>query len=300
MALVAVSATRQALRMAIRDWPADERPREKLLSRGAAALSDAELLAILLRTGIRGHSAVHLAREVLQSFRSLRKLIAADRLRFCAEPGLGLARFAELQAAVEISRRHLVETMRAGPSLASPRATRDFLIARLRDLEHEVFCCLYLDNRHRLIHFEELFRGTIDGASVHPREIVKRALHWNCAAIIVAHNHPSGVAEPSQADEFITHRIKDALALVDIRLLDHIVGGFRSVTTAFKIYQWLGFRRINREYRIRLPDGDTIRLIFWRMFLRPGLQPPGLCAIFQGLVANGQLPSSVVVFSRRQ
>jgi len=131
-------------RMAIRDWPVDERPREKLLARGAEVLSDAELLAILLRTGIRGHSAVHLAREVLQSFHSLRKLIAADRLRFCAQPGLGIARFAELQAAVEIARRHLAETLRAGPSLASPRATRDFLVARLRDLEHEVFCCLYL------------------------------------------------------------------------------------------------------------------------------------------------------------
>jgi DNA repair protein RadC len=160
-----------------------------------------------------------------QSFNSLRKLIGADRARFCAEPGLGPARFAELRAAVELSRRHLAETLRAGPSLANPRATRDFLIARLRDLEHEVFCCLYLDNRHRLLHFEELFRGTIDGASVFPREVVKQALRWNCAAVIVAHNHPSGVAEPSQADELITQRVKHALALVDIRLLDHIIVG---------------------------------------------------------------------------
>jgi DNA repair protein RadC len=211
--------------MSIRDWPIDERPREKLLARGAAALSDAELLAILLRNGIRGHSALQLAREALQTFGSLRKLLAADRMRFCAAPGLGLARFAELQAAVEISRRQLAETLRAGPSLASPRATRDYLIARLRDLEHEVFCCLYLDNRHRLIEYEELFRGTIDGASVHPREVVKQALQWNCAAVIIAHNHPSGIAEPSQADERITLRVKDALALVDIRLLDHIIVG---------------------------------------------------------------------------
>ncbi|HUX73552.1 MAG TPA: DNA repair protein RadC [Steroidobacteraceae bacterium] len=211
--------------MAIRDWPIDERPREKLLAQGAETLSDAELLAILLRSGSRGHSAVQLAREVLQSFRSLRKLIAADRQRFCAEPGLGPARYAELQAAVEIARRQLAETLRSGPSLASPRATRDFLVARLRDLEHEVFCCLYLDNRHRLIRFEPLFRGTIDGASVHPREVVKQALVWNSAAVIVAHNHPSGVAEPSQADELITRRLKEALALVDIRLLDHIVIG---------------------------------------------------------------------------
>jgi len=187
-------------RMAIRDWPSDERPREKLLEKGAAALSDAELLAILLRTGTPGHSALDLARTVLKNFHSLRKLIAADRQRFCAERGLGLARFAELQAAAEIARRQLSETLRAGPSLASPRATRDFLSSQLRDLEHEVFCCLYLDKRHRLIQYQELFRGTIDGASVHPREIVKLALQRNAAAVIIAHNHPSGVAEPSQAD----------------------------------------------------------------------------------------------------
>jgi DNA repair protein RadC len=150
--------------MAIRDWPSDERPREKLLEKGAAALSDAELLAVLLRTGMPGHSAVDLARDVLKSFRSLRKLIAADRQRFCAEAGLGLARFAELQAAIEIGRRQLTESLKAGPSLGSPRATSDFLTAKLRDLEHEVFCCLYLDKRHRLIEFQELFRGTIDGA----------------------------------------------------------------------------------------------------------------------------------------
>ena len=211
--------------MAISDWPADERPREKLLARGAESLSDAELLAILLRTGIPGRSALRLARDLLVAFGSLRRLVAADRARFCAHPGLGPARYAELRAAVEIARRQLGEALRAGPTLGSPCATRDYLVARLRDLEHEVFCCLYLDNRHRLIHDEPLFRGTIDGASVHPREIVKQALGWNCAAVIVAHNHPSGVPEPSQADEWITRRIKDALALVDIRLLDHIIVG---------------------------------------------------------------------------
>jgi DNA repair protein RadC len=213
------------VRMAIKDWPSDERPREKLLARGAAALCDAELLAIWLRSGKCGQSAVDLAREVLKNFGSLRKLLAADRLRFCAAPGLGPARYAELQAAIEISHRQLAETLRTGPSLASPRATREYLIARLRDLEHEVFCCLYLDNRHRLIEFEQMFRGTIDGASVYPREVVKQALQWNCAAVIIAHNHPSGIAEPSLADERITLRVKDALALVDIRLLDHIIVG---------------------------------------------------------------------------
>ena len=211
--------------MAIKDWPSDERPREKLLAKGAATLSDAELLAILLRSGTAGRSALDVARELLKSFRSLRKLIAADRQRFCAERGLGPARFAELQAAIEIGRRQLSEAMLAGPTLASPKATRDFLSAQLRDLEHEVFCCLYLDKRHRLIRYEELFRGTIDGASVHPREIVKLALQRNSAAVIIAHNHPSGVAEPSHADELITHRVKEALALVDIRLLDHIIVG---------------------------------------------------------------------------
>ncbi len=225
MALVGCDGVHHAARMAIRDWPESERPREKLLEKGAAALSDAELLAILLRTGTPGSSALDLARGVLKSFDSLRKLIASDRRRFCAEPGLGPTRYAELQAAVEIARRQLAEPLRSGPSLGSPRATRDYVSAHLRDLEHEVFCVLYLDKRHRLIQFEELFRGTIDGASVHPREIVKLALQRNAAAVIIAHNHPSGVAEPSQADEFITQRVKEALALVDIRLLDHIIVG---------------------------------------------------------------------------
>ena len=211
--------------MAIKDWLPGERPREKLLEKGAAALSDAELLAILLRTGTAGRSALQVARDVLESFGSLRKLMAADRQRLCAERGLGLVRFAELQAAVELGKRQLSEALVAGQSLASPKATRDYLSSELRDLEHEVFCCLYLDKRHRLIQYQQLFRGTIDGASVHPREIVKLALQRNAAAVIIAHNHPSGVAEPSQADELITQRVKEALALVDIRLLDHIIVG---------------------------------------------------------------------------
>ncbi|MFO1466611.1 MAG: DNA repair protein RadC [Steroidobacteraceae bacterium] len=211
--------------MSIRDWPLEERPREKLLARGPSSLTDAELLAVMLRTGSTRRSALDNARSLLQSFGSLRRIIAADRQRFCEQPGLGLARFAELQAALEIARRQYAEELRTGPVLTAPRATQDFLFAHIRDLGHEVFCCLFLDNRHRLLHFAELFRGTIDGTSVHPREIVKQALAHNCAAVIVAHNHPSGVAEPSRADELITHKIRDALALVDIRLLDHIVVG---------------------------------------------------------------------------
>jgi DNA repair protein RadC len=211
--------------MSIRDWPSAERPREKLLQLGPGALSAAELLALVIRIGHRGSSAVDLAREVLKEFRSLRALLSADVERFCQHRGLGPARYAELQAALELARRHYQEALEAGPGLNSPRATREFLTSRLRDRSYEVFCCLHLDNRHRLIAFDELFRGTIDGASVHPREVVKQALARNAAAVILAHNHPSGVAEPSQADELITHRLKDALALVDIRLLDHVIVG---------------------------------------------------------------------------
>lgn len=211
--------------MAITDWPADERPREKLLARGASALSDAELLAIFLRTGTRGKTAVDLARELLVEHGSLRALLQADRARFCATHGLGDAKYAQLQAVLEMARRHLGETLRRGDALRNPADTRGYLIARLRDYAHEVFACLFLDNRHRVIAFEELFRGTIDGASVHPREVVKRALYHNAAAVIFAHNHPSGVAEPSRADESLTRRLQDALGLVEIRVIDHVIVG---------------------------------------------------------------------------
>jgi len=211
--------------MPISEWPAAERPREKLLARGAAALSEAELLAIFLRTGVDGSTAVDLARELLKRFDGLRGLLCADRASFCGCRGLGPAKYAQLQALLEISRRHFAEKLQRGGGLTSPQATREFLLARLRDLGHEVFCCLFLDNRNRVIHFEELFRGTIDGTSVYPREVVKHALARNAAAVIFAHNHPSGVAEPSQADECITRRLRDALGLVDIRVLDHLVVG---------------------------------------------------------------------------
>ena len=206
-------------------WHEAERPREKLLRLGPDSLSEAELLAILLQTGTAGRSALDLARALLGEFRSLRGLFTADRHRVCRTRGLGDARYALLQASLELSRRHYAELMRTGPPLANPMATRDYLRAQLRDRDHEVFCCLFLDNRHRVLAFDEVFRGTIDGASVHPRDVVKLALARNAAAVILAHNHPSGVAEPSQADEMITGRLRDALALVDIRVLDHIVVG---------------------------------------------------------------------------
>ncbi|MGH8280631.1 MAG: RadC family protein [Gammaproteobacteria bacterium] len=207
------------------DWPLAERPREKLLARGPQALSDAELLAIFLRTGARGKTAVDLARELLVEFDGLRGLLAAERNRLCSAHGLGPAKYAQLQAVLEMARRHLGEALQRGNPLTDPAATRQYLITRLRDLPQEVFCCLYLDNRHRVVAFEELFHGTLDGASVHPREVLRKALGHNAAAIIFAHNHPSGVAEPSDADRRLTQRLKDALALVDIRVLDHFVVG---------------------------------------------------------------------------
>lgn len=209
--------------MAIRDWPAGERPREKLLERGAAALSDAELLAIFLRTGVSGKSAVDLARELLQTFGGLRPLLAADRHSFCRGAGLGDAKYAQLQAVLEMGRRHLFEQLNRGDALTSPAISRDYLQARLAHRPYEVFACLFLDTRHRLIACEELFRGTVNGASVHPREVVRRALEHNAAALILAHNHPSGIAEPSQADIQLTARLRDALSLVDVRVLDHLV-----------------------------------------------------------------------------
>ena len=211
--------------MQIRDWPPAERPRERLLQLGSGALSEAELLAIWLRHGTNGMNAIDLARSLLTRFGSLRSVLTAGCNELCGHSGVGPARWAELQAALEIVRRHHLERLQSGPVLGSPRAARDYLIARLRDLQHEVFCCLFLDSRHRLTRCEELFRGTIDGASVHPTEVVKQALARNATAVILAHNHPSGIAEPSQADEIITTRLRDALALVEIRLLDHLIIG---------------------------------------------------------------------------
>lgn len=211
--------------MAIRDWPEQERPREKLLRSGPESLSDAELLAIFLRTGTRGKTAVDLARDLLVRFGGLRSLLDADQVSFCAAVGLGQAKYAQLQATLEIGRRHLLESLHRGSVLTSPEQTRRYLSSHLRDCQQEIFVCLFLDTRHAVIRCEELFYGTIDGASVYPREVVKRALKHNAAALILAHNHPSGVAEPSQADIRITERLKAALGLVDIRVLDHLIVG---------------------------------------------------------------------------
>lgn len=211
--------------MSIREWPARERPRERLLELGAQSLSDAELLAIFLRTGVTGKSAVDLARELLGRFGNLRSLLAANRDQFCAAPGLGSAKFAQLQAVLEMGRRHLDEQLVRGAPLVSPGQTEQFLRTRLRDYPYEVFAVIFLDTRHRVLAFEELFRGTIDGATVHPREVVRRALTHNAAAVILSHNHPSGEAQPSQADRRITERLRDALALVDVRVLDHVIVG---------------------------------------------------------------------------
>jgi DNA repair protein RadC len=211
--------------MTIRDWPESERPREKLLERGAQALSDAELIALLLGSGIKGRSAVDVARSLIAEFGSLRELLSADRGRWKGKPGIGPARYASLMASIEIARRHLREPLRTSSALTTPDYTRKFLLAQLRDRPYEVFCGLFLDNRHRLLAFEEIFRGTIDGASVYPREIVRLTLLHNAASVIVAHNHPSGVAQPSQADEGVTRRVRQALALIDVRLLDHLIVG---------------------------------------------------------------------------
>lgn len=211
--------------MAISDWPEDERPRERLIRHGPGALSDAELLALFLRTGLPGRDAVAVARDLLGDAGGLRPLLEMGAERARATRGLGPARYAQLQAALELGRRHLGERLARGDVLSCPDDTRRYLQARLRDLSHEVFACLFLDNRNRVIVCEEMFRGTIDGASVHPREVVRSALEHNAAAVILAHNHPSGVAEPSRADEHITRRLVDALGLVDVRVLDHLVVG---------------------------------------------------------------------------
>ncbi len=211
--------------MAITDWPKNERPREKLLAYGAATLSDAELLAIFLRIGMPGKSAVDLARDLLKNFGSLRKLLLADKHQFCQQAGLGPAKFVQLQAILEIARRHISEQLKCGEELTTAEHTRNYLRQVLRDQRHEQFGCLFLDTKHRVLEWEVIFKGTLNATAVYPRVVVERALSHNAAAVIAAHNHPSGVAEPSAADISITRRLKESLALLDIRLLDHFIIG---------------------------------------------------------------------------
>ena len=219
--------------MTIRDWPTSERPREKLIQRGASALSDAELLAIFLRTGCAGRTAVDLARELLERFGSLSEMLSAGKKSFCNVRGLGEAKYVQLQAVMELARRHLGEQLQREQVFSNPSLVGEFLLSHLRDCEQEIFAALFLDSQHRLISWEKLFFGTIDSASIYPREVVKRALYHNASALVLSHNHPSGVAEPSESDRLITQRLKEALALIDVRVLDHvIVGGGYTVSMA--------------------------------------------------------------------
>jgi len=211
--------------MAITHWPLSERPREKLLQRGVNALSDAELLAIFLRTGITGKSAVDLSRELLSHFGNLTGIFAANQTNFCQIPGMGIAKYAQLQAVLEMARRALSEELKNGNTMSSPALVRDFLRLMLANKQHEVFIGIFLDAKNHAIATEELFSGTLTQTSVYPREIIKRALHHNAAAIIFAHNHPSGVAEPSHADKILTQSLKQALAFIDVKVLDHFIIG---------------------------------------------------------------------------
>ena len=211
--------------MAIPNWPISERPREKLLQKGVTALSDTELLAIFLRTGITGKSAVDLARELLLHFGNLTNIFAANQISFCQLPGMGIAKYTQLQAVLEMARRALSEELKNGNAMNSPELVRDFLRLSLANKQHEVFLGIFLDAKNHTIATEELFSGTLTQASVYPREVIKRALYHNAAAIIFAHNHPSGVAEPSHADKMLTQSLKQALAMIDVKVLDHFIVG---------------------------------------------------------------------------
>lgn len=207
----------------LKDWPIDEKPREKLLQYGAKSLSDAELLAIFLRTGVKGCHVVDLARKLLASFGSISQIYQANLDEFCQHHGLGAAKYVQLQACLEMSKRYLAEEMKVGQALTSSLATQNFLTAELRHETREVFSVLFLNTQHQVIKFERLFHGTINAAAVYPRIVVEAALKCQAGAVILAHNHPSGIAEPSIADNQITNRLEQALALIDVKVLDHII-----------------------------------------------------------------------------
>lgn len=211
--------------MSIKDWPATERPREKLLTQGASSLTDAELLAIFLRTGVIGKSAVDLARQLLSEFGTLRALLEADLDSFSSHLGLGAAKYVQLQAVIEMSKRHLVAKLQKGTALQNSQLVKDFLITQLRSEPHEVFGCIFLDSKHRVINYENLFYGTINQSTVYPRQVLKRCLYFNTAAVIFAHNHPSGNNEPSESDKMLTKQLVDALSYIDVKVLDHLIIG---------------------------------------------------------------------------
>jgi len=211
--------------MTIKRWPLAERPQEKLLNHGANTLSDAELLALFIRSGTPGKTAIDVGRELLQTFGGLRQVLIADQTELCAAKGCGPARYAALQASLELGRRYLDQSLRKRGPLSSPKQAVEFLTYQLRDLKREVFAIIYLDTRHQVIDYEELFTGTLSGATVHPREVVRSVLEHNASAVILAHNHPSGIAEPSHSDATLTKRLRESLELVDVRLLDHLVIG---------------------------------------------------------------------------
>jgi len=211
--------------MSIAKWMEGEGPRDKLLERGEQALSDSELLAVVLRTGYQGCSALEMARLLLQQFGGIGGLLRAERGDLMACAGMGPGKFAQLRAAMELTRRQALQTMSAGDAFNSPAETRRFLQYHLGSQRREVFSCLFLDSQNRVLRCEDLFYGTLDGAAVYPREVAVRALQAGAAAVIFAHNHPSGVAEPSAADRRITQRLCSALGLLDIRVLDHIIVG---------------------------------------------------------------------------
>ena len=211
--------------MKISDWPETERPRERLLARGPQTLSDGELLAVLIGCGKRGLTAMDVARRLIKEFGSLREFLCADRHRCLEQLCIGPARYASMQAALELARRHYGHAIRSESAVAAPADMRAFVLAELRDKPYEVFCVLYLDVHYRLIAFQELFRGTTDGASIYPREVVREVMNHNAFAVVFAHNHPSGTPEPSQADKLVTRRLRDALALIEVKVLDHLVVG---------------------------------------------------------------------------